>query len=168
MKHSSIHKIIIFFTLILLISCGKGNKIPYPFSKSEYIEVISYGNRMDWDTINGMSKDYYEYSILDKGRIKDFEKNSIEKVRLNKPQEEELYEILYNTNCFSPEVAACYEPRHSFIFYNKDQKRYAAIEVCLKCLGSRETKGVKKIEFCEEKITKLKTFLESIGIKHFD
>ena len=123
---------------------------------------------MRWDTINGISKDYYEYSILEKGRMKDFEENTIEKIRLDKSQSEELFDILYNTNCMTSMGAACYEPRHSFIFYNKEQKPYAAIEVCLDCYGSRETKGIKEVEFCDRKITKLRTFLESIGIKHFE
>ena len=168
MKESNIFKILGVLILILLSSCRKNYKVFYPFSKCEYIEVISYESRLMWDTIGGMSKDYYEYSILEKGRMKVFEKNTIEKIRLNKTQNEELFNILYNTNCSESLTAACYEPRHSFIFYNKEKKPFASIEVCLDCYSSRETKGIKQIEFCDEKIIKLRTFLKSIGIKHFE
>ena len=168
MKNSKIFKIAVILALSFLLSCKKKTKDIYPFSKCDYIEVISYENRMNWDTINGMSKDYYEYSILENGRMEVFKKNTIEKIRLNKEQNENLLNILYNTNCFVSEASACYEPRHSLIFYNAENKPFASIEVCLDCYGSRKTKGIKEIEFCETKINKLREFLESIGIKHFE
>jgi hypothetical protein len=168
MKYSNIFKAVTILTLLLLlIGCGKNHTESYPFSKCDYIEVMSYESRMNWDTINGMSKDYYEYSILEKGRMEVFRKNTIEKIRLSKEQNEKLFDILYKTNCFISEAAACYEPRHSFVFYNTEKKPFASIEVCLDCYGSRETKGVKGIEFCDEKVEKLRKFLESIGIKYF-
>ena len=169
MKYSKIFKTLIFLILLYsFIGCGKNITESYPFSKCEYIEVISYESRMNWDTINGMSKDYYEYSILEKGRMEVFRKNTIEEIRLSNEQNEQLFDILYKTNCITSVAAACYEPRHSFVFYNKEEKPFASIEVCLDCYGSRETKGVKEIEFCDKKIEKLRNFLESIGIKHFE
>ena len=81
MKYSIIFKIVTILNLLLfLTSCGKNYNDTYPFSKCDYIEILSYESRMNWDTINGMSKDYHEYSILEKGRLEVFRKNTIEKL----------------------------------------------------------------------------------------
>lgn len=127
----------------------------YPFSSSEYIEVISYPNRNEWNN---------DLEIIKNGKIKFDQHKIIEKVKLDKLQCKELFEILYNYPCDETYNSACYEPRHAFIFYGKDNKAFAAIEMCFACSNSHETEGIDDLQYCEKEIESLKKFVKGVGV----
>ena len=138
----------------------------YPFSEADYIEILSYPNRMEWDTTaDGKYSDYFHPEIIKKGKL-NFDTTRIkERVRLTSEQGNKLFGILYNNTCLMQQMSPCFDPRHSIIFYHKDKKAFAFIEMCLMCSTVRTSNLKNEPEItCFEKKKDLIQLFKSVGI----
>lgn len=166
------------FCILLFLSCskkendkGKQNVIEsydfettFPFSSAKKVILISYPDRMLWDTVvKGPDQMYTQ--IIENGKLKIDTSRIIDKAYLDKNQTKKLFDLLYNYKCKDTMIAACYMPRHAFVFYDDKDKAYASIEICFGCMRSNESKGVKEFMYCEKQIADLQTFSESVGVR---
>lgn len=138
----------------------------YPFSEADYIEILSYPNRMEWDTTaDGKYSDYFHPEIIKKGKL-NFDTTRIkERVKLTSEQGNKLFNILYNNTCIMQQMSPCFDPRHSIIFYHKDKKAFAFIEMCFMCSSVRTSDLKNEPEIaCYEKKNDLIQLFKSAGI----
>ena len=147
------------FFFLQVLSCTNKKEERYNetflFAKADEIEILSYPNRNDWDS-NG--------EVIDNGKVKLDQKRIVQRIMITKLQSEKLFDILYNFSCKDQEVnAACYEPRHSIIFYKK-KKAFAFIEICLDCMNTHSTDGIKHFGFCAEKINAIDDLFHKVGL----
>lgn len=181
-------RILIVFVATILISCGEKKQTnedaevelakflaaqyvketgefdiskTYPFSDARRIEILSYPDRFVWDTLPTSS-----HSPIQNGQIAIEQSRVKERVELSLTQKADLFNLLYNTKCNLPSSAACYDPRHAVIFFDKDDKAFAYIEICLSCLTTKESKDVNIGELCSEKITDIRNMFKNFGIKY--
>lgn len=169
-------RFLVIAALFSLISCKKAEektivrqeiKLPemketFPFSEAEKIELISYS----FDDYRH-SSGYYQYEIKD-GKLPFDETIIKERIFLNKLQQESLFWALMTDNCpANYAVADCYMPEHRIIFYDKNKKVIAFLEVCIQCIGSRKSENLKIARLCGKKMKELKRLFRSAGIKHF-
>jgi len=132
-----------------------------PFATAQSIEVIAYPNRQMWDKRSDQS------SLIRKGVIGISPARIKERATLTKPLQSQLYRALYKKPCKDAIVAACYEPRHAFIFYDAHHKAIAYLEICLDCYNYRATAPYVIEGLCPEKIREITTILRQAGIKYF-
>ncbi len=116
----------------------------FPFSKADKVELIFYKEAQEGGTnLKQISKIPYK-----------------KKVKLNENEKEEVFEILYKDNSIIHSMAACYAPRHAFVF-TKQNDTIGIIEVCLECSQFRVTEGIKHPEMSYGMATKLDKFFKS-------
>lgn len=129
------------------------------------VELLSYPDRMMWDTIPYKTKNYFYKELTDNGKL-NFDTTLVkERLILNESQLKEL-NILLQENCYVQEnVAACYMPRHLILFRDKNNKIIAYNEFCFDCVGSRNSKNLDDYQsFC---MTDMMEFFKKSGIKYF-
>jgi len=139
----------------------------YPFNKAARIEVLSYPDRTLWDTIQHGSHKYLNYDIIQNGKLRLDTAMIRERVTLTQEQTDTLQHIFYNVRCDFREINPCYYPRHSIIFYDKDDNAFASFEVSLACLTYNTTKGFSYIDYCFRKNQELESFFLEIGIRYY-
>lgn len=162
---------IIAIACISLISCETKNERTqseiidekmsktFPFSDNGKIELLSYKNRRLY------TRNIYEDSIYF-SFINDNEK-IVERITLNKMLSSELYKLYFTERCAETESAACYDPRHSIIFYNNKSKIIGSIEICFDC-GTKMIRGkVAPKGDCRSNDAKLVAIFKEAGIKYF-
>lgn len=133
----------------------------YPFNKAEKIEIISY----DFTSEDVENPD--NYKIAD-GRLAIAPQKIIETVRLSESQVAEVFNVLYTDSCNEQLSADCYNPAHRLVFYDKNNKVFAYIELCLSCIDYRLSANVAPPEgFCRAKADSLERLFKSAGIKHY-
>lgn len=140
----------------------------YPFSKVAYIKIYSYPNRSIWDVKKGESGGQLFNSELIKDGTLNFDKSYIkDEIRLNKTQKEILFDVLYNKDCESDEMAACYNPRHLITFYNSKNQIFEYIEFCLECSNYQIEEKTKSFTICHSKADTLKQTFQKFGVKYY-
>lgn len=139
----------------------------FPFSTTDFIEVISYPNRKEWDKDLENNGSYIESGVIENGEVRIREDKIKDRIKLSNSQARQLFDNLYTYKCEDEVAAACYAPRHSFIFYDKDGKPFAAMEICLKCYVTRTTADFPPTQFCDQKIENLTKYFKTIGVKYF-
>ncbi len=139
----------------------------YPFSEAEYVEIISYPVRHIWDTTNRDGYTYINDGVIKDGKIRIDKSKIIDRVKLSEGETQGLFEVLYNTECTEVLEMACYDPRHAFIFFDRNNKAFASIEICLDCLNSEVTEGITYFDWCFEKETEVSDYLKSVGVTYF-
>ncbi|MGC4041805.1 MAG: hypothetical protein QM710_13745 [Flavobacterium sp.] len=116
----------------------------FPFSKADNVELI-----------------FYKEAQEEGADLKRFSRVPIKKkVKLNDAEKEELFEILYKENSLFTDAAACYLPRHAFVFTTQ-KDTIGIIEVCLECSGVQVTKGIKPPQMFDNVVEKLGKFIKS-------
>ena len=142
----------------------------YPFGQSYKIEIISYSDRMVWDTIpNKKNGTRVNNTLIKNGKL-NFDLNKIiDRVTLNIEQQEILFNTLYNTDC-GPDiaVAGCFQPRHLIVFYDKNNYAFSYIEICFQCYQTRQPEGINIIVgyLCYEKISDMIDLFKKVGITY--
>ena len=163
---------LLFFFVFLLSNC-KSKMIPeygstFPFSIANEAKIISYPNRLMWDTTKTDSSVFINDGVIAKGEIRLPKAKIRDQIQLNQGDLKELFKILYKESCAGDEMtAACYDPRHAIVFYDKNKKAIGAIEVCFECLNSEVSAGIPNIVFCFDRIGKLQAFMKIRGVKYF-
>ena len=134
----------------------------YPFSEATKIEILSYPDRLSWDTTP--SKGGFTLNeLVARGELVVNPDSIKERITLDKTQSESIFELLINSTCEDSSSAACFEPRHALIFYN-GKKVIAYLELCFSC-HSYETSGNFEVNhFC---FSSLRTEFEKIGIGYY-
>src|SRR3989344_4433139 len=81
----------------------------FPFSDAAYIEILSYPNRLKWDTTSdGKHTDYFHPHLIKNGKL-NFDTTGIkERILLNSEKQKKLFNILYNNTCLAQQMSPCY------------------------------------------------------------
>ncbi|MES2486437.1 MAG: hypothetical protein V4581_10905, partial [Bacteroidota bacterium] len=151
--------------LSLIFGCTKSPEKPlaetYPFDMASRVEVISYDFKPeDTENINN-------YKIVD-GKLQIPSKKIIDRVVLNQKDIKELHSILYTDSCEEQSKADCYNPAHRLVFYDKKDRVFAYIELCLSCIDYRISADVVvPCGFCSAKAESLQYLFKEVGITHF-
>ena len=154
----------------ILIYMGKkqydqNQKVDNFFSNVKKIEVISYLDRNEWDEKDNPDYDKATF-VTDKVIIK--QKYLKDKIILNQKQETELIDLFKSLSYGIQMQAACYEPRHLIVFYDKNDKVYGYLELCFECGNydcSKNMEGV--IDFSVERGEEFEKLFKGFGIKYF-
>ena len=141
----------------------------YPFDEAMSIEVFSYVNRGLWQDLYNSSQviEYRPDQVITIGDFQIERKQIIDKIRLTGKEITQLDSLMYRLTCESDDVAFCYEPRHFFLFVNKENESFAGLEICFECISGIATKGFESPQLCDNKNLKIMTFLQSKGINYF-
>lgn len=131
----------------------------FPFSENGKIELLSYKDRRLYTRNIYEDSIYYDF-IKDNDKI-------VERIALNKNLSLELYKLYFTKQCSDTESAACYDPRHSIVFYNGKSEIIGSIEVCFNC-GTKMIRGkVAPKGDCRDNDDKLSAIFKEAGIKYF-
>lgn len=133
----------------------------YPFNQTAFISLISFQ-----DTISEFSSHLpVKDGVLDMGMVK-------EEVKLSLADIDKLTDLFYNLGYTSKKYGviesrmSCYDPHNAILFFNKDRKVKAYIEICFDCHRTRSSsENIHFGENCTEKFDKLKDFFTSMGVK---
>ena len=158
MKYLSLLLVVLFF-----FSCQK--EITSLLPGIVKVELLSYPDRMIWDTISYKKEKSFYKELVDNGKLT-FDTTMVkESLILNQSQLNEL-SILLQETCYIPEsVAACYMPRHLILFRDKNNRIIAYNEFCFDCVGSRNSKNLDNYQsFCMNNMAEL---FKKSGIKYF-
>jgi uncharacterized protein YqgQ len=132
------------------------------FEQTKKIEIIAYSNRNEWDSID--NTDYYKLNYIKNNIIEIKEKYLKSRIVLNPSQLNKLKNGLINCKTKNW-VAACYDPRHSILFYNKKDEVLGFIEICFECNRAESTSNLKFISECA--LSQEELFKE-FGITYFN
>jgi len=177
-------KIFLLIAVVILISCKNEkkkvltentgvpivskviNKRDFPIKNFSKIELVSYYDRIMWDTLDYKDKTPFRKILVDNYRLT-FDSTMIqERVILNKMQEKELLSLMVSDTCAPEELsAACYKPRHMILFRDNKNRIIGYDEFCIECVGSRSSDNLTGFQkYCYSDMQKL---LEKFGIKLF-
>ncbi len=154
-------KIIFLIAILILVSCKNEktnnqieeegipivksvskviNRRDFPIKNFSKIELVSYYNRVLWDT-SKYKGERPSYKMLADNYKLTFDSTMIqERVILNKSQEKELLNLMISDACVPEEIsAACYDPRHMILFRDDKNRIIGYNEFCINCIGSRSS-----------------------------
>ena len=134
----------------------------YPFNKAEKIEVISYPTRHNWDKNFSFSGD----NIVKNGKLNLDSKYFKQRKVITNEEARFFFEPLIYSKCKQIEMAACYNPRHLFLFYDKNGKIFEFFEICLECLQSKSSEKFPKVDICGKYYNIYEDNFRKIGIKY--
>lgn len=160
-----IRPFLVVLVLLLTIACTKSPEKPlsetYPFNKAARVEVISY------DFSYEDSEEIKNYKIVD-GKLGIAPKKIIDRIALSQEQVAKLHNILYTDSCGEELRADCYNPAHRVVFYDKKDKVFAYLELCLSCIDYRVSADVAVPKgFCHAKADSLQSLFKQAGVTHF-
>ncbi len=141
-------------------------KRDFPIKNFSKIELVSYYNRIYWDTLNYKGKFPSSKVLVDNYRLT-FDSTMIEeRVILNKSQETELLNLMVCDTCVPQEVsAACYNPRHMILFRDNKNRIIGYNEFCVSCVGGRTSSNLDNFQkYC---YSDMETLFRKFGIKLF-
>lgn len=156
-----------FITFLMLVfifnSCNIKIKkeINSTFEKVKRIEILAYEDRNQWTKED--NPDFLKLNYIQNGKLEINKKYLRNRISLNKEQ----IEILKNKlrKCETENwAAACYDPRHAILFYDKNDKIFGYIEMCFDCNGRRSSENFKVFSECALGLEE--TFKE-FGITYF-
>ncbi|CAD7797021.1 hypothetical protein CHRY9390_00097 [Chryseobacterium aquaeductus] len=138
---------LIIIVAVLVIVCkiffNRTLENTYPFSDADKVELF-----------------FYEGEAIDSD-LKYFNKIPIKKkIELSKDEIQNIFEILYKENCFVQTTAACYNPRHAFVF-KKQNKTIGIIEICVECSRIEVSEGLLPPTLCDNEMIKIERFLQA-------
>ncbi|MGQ2984782.1 hypothetical protein [Flavobacterium sp.] len=131
----------------------------FPFAETEKIELLSYENRNDWDTIRRYSNRIVEDKklLFDTTHVK-------ERVVLNEKLTKDLFKAFF-TPTPNSESAACFDPRHAVVFYNTNSEIIYAYEICFGCAVGQASNN--DFKYTMTSVGTLYPVFKSAGIKYF-
>jgi hypothetical protein len=115
-------------------------KRDFPLKNFAKIELLSYYNRIFWDTLRYKGEQPFEKELVDNFKLT-FDSTMIqERVVLNKNQENQLLKLMVCDTCVPEEMsAACYDPRHMIVFRDDRNRIIGYNEFCINCIGFRSS-----------------------------
>lgn len=169
-------RILFLISILVFISCKNEKtesqffskvitKRDFPIKDFSKIELVSYYNRVVWDTkYKGESQ---TYKVLVDNYKLTFDSTMIqERVVLNKIQEKELLNLMISDTCTLEQIAsACYNPRHLILFRDNKNRIIGYNEFCTECSGSRNSTNLDGFQkYCYSDMNSL---FRKFGIKIF-
>ena len=142
------------------------NKRDFPIKNFSKIELVSYYNRVLWDTIKYKGEQPSYKFLVDSYKLT-FDSTMIqERVVLNKSQKKELLNLLISDTCVPQEMqAGCYNPRHMILFRDDKNRIIGYNEFCIDCVGSRYSNNLNGFQkYC---YTDMAELFRKCGIKLF-
>ena len=178
---SYIRTLLVFVAIFTLNSCNKKAdeertivsskaQVPlpkieetFPFSEAEKIEIISYPVRRNWDTITNDKGRWGVINIVKDKKLQVNPKGIKDRIILNDNLKDKLFKAIYTL--YEPsETAACFDPRHAVLFYNKKSEIIAYIEICFHCGTYKFSDNFKHGSF---NVGTLRQVFKDAGIKYF-
>jgi hypothetical protein len=180
-------KIIFLITILILVSCKNEktnnqieeegipivksvskviNKREFPLKNFSKIEIVSYYDRIKWDTLEYKKESPFYKILVDNYKLS-FDSTMIqERVVLKKAQEKELLDLMICDTCVPEEIsAACYMPRHMILFRDNKNRIIGYNEFCINCIGSRSSTNLNGFQkYCYSDMGDL---FRKFGIKLF-
>lgn len=180
-------KIIFLITILILVSCKNEktnnqievegipivksvskviNKREFPLNNFSKIEIVSYYDRIKWDTLEYKKESPFYKILVDNYKLT-FDSTMIqERVVLKKAQEKELLDLMVCDTCVPEEIsAACYMPRHMILFRDNKNRIIGYNEFCINCIGSRSSTNLNGFQkYCYSDMGDL---FRKFGIKLF-
>ena len=156
--------------LIIIVFIGKyqydqNQKVDDFFSKVNKVEIVSYPSRTNWEESDRL-KTSELHLILEKSSFK--EKYIKDRILLSEEQENKLIDVFRNINLGIATQAACYEPRHLIVCFDKENKVYGYFELCIECGTYDSSKNMEGIlNFSMEKGAEFEMLFKEFGIKYF-
>ncbi|KAF2517728.1 hypothetical protein [Flavobacterium foetidum] len=142
------------------------HKREFPINNFSKIEVVSYYDRIMWDTLEYKNEQPFRKVLVDNYKLT-FDSTKIkERVILNKMQEKELLNLMICDTCVPEELsAACYKPRHMILFRDSKNRIIGYDEFCIECVGSRNSDNLNGFQkYCYSDMQEL---LKKFGITLF-
>ena len=167
-KFIGIFSLILF--LIIIVFIGKyqydqNQKVDDFFSKVNKIEIVSYPSRTNWEESDRL-KTSELHLILEKSSFKG--KYIKDRILLSEEQKNKLIDVFKNINLGIATQAACYEPRHLIVCFDKENKVYGYFELCIECGTYDSSKNMEGIlNFSMKKGAEFEMLFKEFGIKHF-
>ncbi|GAA3770390.1 hypothetical protein [Flavobacterium ginsengiterrae] len=168
-------KILFLVIIVFFISCKNKqeekifskviNKRDFPIKNLSKIELISYYNRILWDS--KFKGEFPTHKVLVENYKLTFDSTMIqERVILNKIQEKELLNLMVSDSCSLDQIeSACYNPRNMILFRDNKNRIIAYNEFCLECSSSRNSENLKDFQkYCYYDMSNL---FKKFGIKLF-
>lgn len=156
--------------LIIIVFIGKyqydqNQKVDDFFSKVNKVEIVSYPSRTNWEESDRL-KTSELHLIAERSSFK--EKYIKDRILLNEEQKNKLIDVFKNINLGIATQAACYEPRHLIVCFDKDNKVYGYFELCIECGTYDSSKNMEGIlNFSMEKGAEFEMLFKEFGIQHF-
>lgn len=148
----------------LLFSCKSSNEtaVDLIFEQTSKIEILAYVDRNLWDEED--NPEYYKLDFIKNKKVKIKDKYLKNRILLNEIQLKKLQEKFYG--CKSPdESAACFDPRHALIFYDKKNEVLGYIEICFQCNQHNASLNLETIADCA---LNLEALFKEFGITYFN
>jgi hypothetical protein len=142
------------------------NKREFPLKNFFKIEIVSYYDRIKWDTLEYKKESPFYKILVDNYKLT-FDSTMIqERVVLKKEQEKELLDLMVCDTCVPEEIpAACYMPRHVILFRDDKNRIIGYNEFCINCIGSRSSTNLNGFQkYCYSDMGDL---FRKFGIKLF-
>ena len=142
------------------------NKRDFSLKNFSKIELVSYYDRISWDTLKYKEEQPFKKVLVDNYRLT-FDSTMIqERVILNKIQEKELLNLIVCDTCVPEEIAAaCYRPRHMILFRDDKNRIVGYNEFCISCNGSRNSTNIDGFQkYC---LYEMGDLFKKFGIKLF-
>jgi hypothetical protein len=142
------------------------NKREFPLNNFSKIEIVSYYDRIKWDTLEYKKESPFYKILVDNYKLT-FDSTMIqERVVLKKAQEKELLDLMVCDTCVPEEIsAACYMPRHMILFRDNKNRIIGYNEFCINCIGSRSSTNLNGFQkYCYSDMGDL---FRKFGIKLF-
>lgn len=152
-------KFIIYF-LIIYSSCISQEKkaIDSIFDQTSKIEIYAYLDYNKWDKND-------KKGIVNSGEISISDSYLRNKIFLTKKQTIDLKNSLLKTNEKIQERADCYDPRHTIVFYNHQNKILGFINLCFSCNNSESSEN---LVFLSDKMLFQDDLFKDFGITYFE
>jgi hypothetical protein len=115
----------------------------------------------DSDEMKSVKRCYLAGAI--KSREVDFSKIKCRQVATNK--EDFFHVFLKSTRNTSRIMGACYQPRNGILFFDKDQKLLAYLEICFECHNINTIKRLGSMDFEEDDFELLENLFTAHEIK---
>jgi hypothetical protein len=161
---------ILSILLIIIILIGKyqydqNQKVDDFFNKVDSVEIVSYPSRTNWKE-NDRLKTSELHLIVEKRSFK--EKYIKDRILLSEPQKNKIIDRFKDIDLKIATQASCYEPRHLIVCFDKNNKVYGYIELCIECGTYDSSKNMEGIlNFSMEKGAEFETLFKEFGIKYF-
>ncbi len=161
---------ILSILLIIIILIGKyqydqNQKVDDFFSKVDRVEIVSYSSRTNWDESDRL-KTSELHLIIEKSSFK--EKYIKDRILLSEEQKNKLIDMFKDIDLRIATQAECYEPRHLIVCFDKSNKVYGYLELCIECGTYDSSKNMEGIlNFSMQKGAEFETLFKEFGIKHF-
>ena len=111
------------------------------FSNVSKIEILAYLDRNKWDKLD--NPDYRNPNYIKNNKIEIKDKYLRNRIVLSNSQIKEL-QVGFKKGYYDYS-AACYDPRHAIIFYDKNDVVIGNIEICFECNNVSSSKNLYNI-----------------------